>query len=118
MSALKWRNLEINIITDLEMEFSATTISISLLTRLSNAKILTNNPDLLLGIFHQIWTKERSFSRFGPIDRSSAPSSIESFKRRHLDTCLITIVVRKLCEWQASNPFLLIYKSTGSQHVF
>ena len=45
-SALKWGNLEINIITNFEMEFSATTISISLLARLTNAKILTNNSDL------------------------------------------------------------------------
>src|SRR6185312_9899961 len=114
MSALKWRNLEIDIITNLEMEFSATAISITLLTRLSNAKILTDNSDLILSIFYQIWTKEMSFSRFGLVDRSSTPSSIESFKWRHFDTCLITIIIGEFCEWQASNPFLFIYESTGS----
>ena len=113
MSALKWRDLEINIIANFEVEFSAATIGISLLARLSNAKILTIDLDLILSIFYQIRAKERLFSRFGPNDQSFAPSSLESFKRRHFDTCLITIIVGEFCKWQASNPFLFIYESTG-----
>jgi hypothetical protein len=52
MSALERRDLEIDMITNLEMEFMAATIGIGLLTGLSNAKIFTNNLDLVLGIFH------------------------------------------------------------------
>jgi hypothetical protein len=85
-------------ITNLEMEFTVATIGIDLLTGLSNAKIFMNNLDLVLGILHQIRAKERPFPGFGPIDRCSTPSSIESFKRRHFDACLVTIVVAKLRE--------------------
>ena len=113
-SALERRDLEIDIIAHLEMEFMAATIGVSLLTRLSNTKILMNNLDLVFGILHQIWTKERPFPRLGPIDRSPTPSSIEGFKRGHFDTCLITIVIGELREWQASNPFLFIDESTSS----
>jgi hypothetical protein len=113
-SALERRDLEIDMIAHLEMEFTAAMIGIGLLTRLSNVKIFTNNLDLVLGILHQIRAKERPFPRFGPIDRSPTLSSIEGFKGRHFDTCLITIVVGELREWQASDPFLLIDKNTSS----
>jgi hypothetical protein len=96
-------------IAHLEMEITAATISIGLLMGLSNAKIFRNNLDLVLGIFHQIHAKEMPFPRFGPIDRCSTPSSIEDLKRRHFDTCLVTIVIGKLRERQASDLFLLIY---------
>ena len=62
-SALKWRNLEIDIITNFEGELSATTISISFLARLSNAKILTNNSDL--GWKQKSWLYKVNFKELG-----------------------------------------------------
>ena len=114
MSALERRDLEIDIIAHLEVEFTVATIGISLLMRLSNAKVLTNNFHLLFGILHQIRAKERPFPGFGPIDGGPTSSSIEGFKGRYFDTRLITIIVGELRERQTSNPFLLIDESLSS----
>jgi hypothetical protein len=98
-SALERRDLEIDMIAHLEVEYTVAMIGISLLSRLSNAKILMNNFDLVLSILHQIQAKERPFLGFGPIDRSPTPSSIEGFKGRYFDTCLITIVIGEFRKW-------------------
>jgi hypothetical protein len=52
MSALERRDLKIDMITNLEMDFTAATIDVYLLTGLSNAKIFANNLDLVLGILY------------------------------------------------------------------
>ena len=76
-SALERRYFEIDIIAHLEVEITAATIGISLLTRLSDVKILMNNFHLVFGILHQVRAKERPFPGFGPIDGSPTSSFIE-----------------------------------------
>ena len=66
-SVLKWRNLEIDIIANLEVEFSTTTINISLLARLSNAKILMNNSDL--GWKQKSWLYKVNFKELAKTEK-------------------------------------------------
>jgi hypothetical protein len=94
--ALEWRDLEIDIVTHLEMKFTAATVGICLLARLSNAKIFTDNFHLILGILYLIRAKEGPFPGFGPIDGGPTSLSVEGFEGRHFDTCLITIVIGEL----------------------
>jgi hypothetical protein len=72
MSALERRDLKIDMITHLEMEFTAATIDVHLLTGLSNAKIFANDLDLVLA----------SFTKSGP-KKGLSPDSDQLIGIRH-----------------------------------
>jgi hypothetical protein len=55
----------------------------------------------LLGLGDEIGAKDYFLTRFDPVERASTTTTIECFKRYHPDALLITIVVRKLRQWQA-----------------
>src|SRR3954465_10628933 len=48
----------------------------------------------------------------------STSSSIEEFKRSHVQTRLKTIVIRKFGEWKRLLPILSERDNTSSEHVF
>jgi len=52
--------------------------------------------DLLLCFVHEIDAIILSLSGFYPIQWGSTPSTIQGFKWSHLDTLLITVVIREL----------------------
>jgi hypothetical protein len=118
LHSLERCDLEIGHISDVEGQFSPLGISVALLTRLCSFQTVTNELKLFLGFSKYIRSKHLAFSGLGPVERGSALSSIESFKRCHLKTGLIAVIIRELCEWQAIFPFGSISKNAGSKHVF
>jgi hypothetical protein len=60
--------------------------------------------DLLFGLLDNIGPKYLAFSSLGPVERGTALASVESFKRGHLQTSLVAIVVGELSERQAILP--------------
>jgi hypothetical protein len=56
------------------------------------------NPNLLFGLFDEVNTVVPPLPRFNPVQGSPTFLAIKCFKRSHLDTLLVTIVVRELCE--------------------
>jgi hypothetical protein len=60
--------------------------------------------DLLFGLLDDIGPKYLAFSSLGPVERGMALESIESFKRGHLQTSLVTVIVGKLRKRQTVFP--------------
>jgi hypothetical protein len=60
--------------------------------------------DLLFSLLDDIGPEYLAFSSLGPVERGTALASVESFKRGHLQTGLVTVIVGKLRKWQAVFP--------------
>jgi hypothetical protein len=73
--------------------------------------------DLFLCFPKYVWPEHLAFSGLSPIERGSASSPIEGFKRGHPKAGLITVVIGKLREGQAIFPFGSISENAGSKHV-
>jgi hypothetical protein len=86
-------------ISHVEGNRSSLRVSITFLPRLGCLQTILIELDLLLGLLNDIWAKDLAFSRFGPVERGTALASIEGFRRGHLQTSLVAIIVGKLCEW-------------------
>jgi hypothetical protein len=73
-------------------------VSITFLPGLGCLQTIPNELDLLFGLLNDIRTKDLAFSHFGPVERGTALVSVEGFKRGHLQTSLVAIIVGKLRE--------------------
>ena len=116
-SAPQRRDLEIDKVTHLKAQFMAATISIALLTRLCFFEPFANQFNMFFRFFDKGWSKELPFAYFRPVQRCSTPSPIKSFKRRHLEACLIAIVIGKLGKCQAFLPIGVVGQHTSSKHI-
>jgi hypothetical protein len=105
-------------ISDIESHFSTLGVGVALLMRLCSFQTVTDELNLFFSFSKYVGSKHLAFSGLRPVERGSALSSIESFKRCHLKTGLIAVIIRELCEWQAIFPFGSISKNAGSKHVF
>jgi hypothetical protein len=93
-------------------------VCIALLPSLSGSHIFLDSTNLSFGFFYKVNTVKSPFPRFHLVQRSSTLVSIQSFKRCHFDTHLITIVVRELSKWQPFLPRSLARDNARSKHVF
>jgi hypothetical protein len=71
-SATERRDLEIDMVSNLELEVSPTVICIALLSALGNPQILSYLSDSLLVLLDLSRAKEHSLSYLGPHQRGSA----------------------------------------------
>jgi hypothetical protein len=92
-------------------------VGIALLSGLGGLQTIPNELDLFFGLLNDIGPKYLAFSSLGPIKRGTALASIEGFKRGHLQTSLVAIVVGELREWQTVFPLGSIRQNTSSQHI-
>src|SRR3989337_2492961 len=87
-------------------------VVIALLSGLGCSKSFLNILDLPFSLKHQVRTKDATISCLGPVQRFAALPSVQCLKRRHLETCLIAVVVRKFRIWQTILPFGSMGEST------
>jgi hypothetical protein len=71
-SATERRDLEVDMISNLELEVSSTVICIALLSALGNPQIFSHLSYSLLGLLDLSRAKEHSLSYLGPHQRGSA----------------------------------------------
>src|SRR5664279_2013564 len=108
---------EISLFTNFIAHLSMMLVIVALLPRLSSLQVLANDANFFFSFIDHIRTKEWSFSGFGPIQRSSTSSSVESFKRRHAQTGLIAVVIREFGKWNIFLPILTEGDNTSLEHV-
>jgi hypothetical protein len=60
--------------------------------------------DYLLGLSDKVRAKYRPLSRLNLVERCKTSMTIQCFERRHLETLLITVVVRELNQRQKTCP--------------
>ena len=80
-------------ISDTESEVTTLGVSITLLTGLGSFESFTNKLNLFFSFTEGIWTEQFAFSGIRPIQGCTTLLAVKSFKRGHLQTRLITVVV-------------------------
>jgi hypothetical protein len=93
-------------------------IGIALLSWLRNPRVLYYHANLLLSFLQYVRSKNLPFSILILKQWSLAHTTIQHLERRHLQTILITIVVRELSIRHTLIPTSSVLQSTSSQHVF
>jgi hypothetical protein len=104
LHTLEWCHSKVDKISHIEGNRSSLRVGITFLPGLGCLQTIPNELDLLLGLLNDIRAKDLAFSHFRPVERGTALASVESFKRGHLQTSLVTIIVGKLCKWQTVFP--------------
>jgi hypothetical protein len=104
LHTLEWCDSKVDKISHIESDRSPLWVGVTLLSRLGCFQAIADELDLLFGLLDNVGPKYLAFSSLGPVERGTALASIESFKRGHLQTSLIAIVVGELSERQAVLP--------------
>jgi hypothetical protein len=71
-----------------------------------------------LSLHDKIWAKGHPLARFNPVQRCTTSAVVENFKRCHLETILITVIVRELSQWQTLVRTVLVVHHTRTEHIF
>jgi hypothetical protein len=104
LHTLEWCYSKVDKISHVEGNRSSFGVGITFLPRLGCLQTILNELDLLLGFLNDVRAKDLAFSGFRPVERGTTLASVESFKRGHLQTSLVTIIVGKLRERQIVFP--------------
>jgi hypothetical protein len=91
-------------VSHIEGDRSPLWVSITLLSGLGYFQTVADELDFLFGLLDNIGPKYLAFSSLGPVEKGTALASVESFKRGHLQTSLIAIVVGELSKRYAILP--------------
>jgi hypothetical protein len=101
-----------------ELERPPSFVGIACLSCLGRCQIGLDVVDYLFSLNDKVKTKDRPLTRLDPVHRCIAAMTIQSFERCHLETLLVTIVVRELSQWQTLVPFARVIQYTSSKHIF
>jgi hypothetical protein len=93
-------------------------VGIVLLAGLGRLQIGLNTMNNFLGLHDKIGTKGHLLTRVNPFQRCTTSTVVESFERCHLETFLITVVVREFSQWQALVPIVPIVHHKCTEHIF
>src|ERR1041385_3634511 len=93
LHTLQWGDSEIHKISNCKSHLSTLGVGITLLTRLSGLETFTNQLDLLFGLLQNIGSDNFPFSGLRPVQERATLPPIQSFKRGHLQTRLVAVVV-------------------------
>jgi hypothetical protein len=104
LHTLEWCDSKVDKVSHIEGDRSPLWVGVTLLSGLGFFQMVADELDLLFGLLDDIGPKYLAFSSLRPVERGTTLASIESFKRGHLQTSLIAIVVGKLSKWQAVLP--------------
>ena len=96
----------------------SSTHNLQLLSGLSHSQVVSNHSHLFFCVSKDIGSKHLSFISLIPEQRRSTFTSIQRLERCHLETLLVTVVVRELSIWQTLVPTSTILQCTSSQHIF
>jgi hypothetical protein len=96
---------EIGLITRLIDHIPVLAVIVAFLPRLCYLQVISNDSHCFFSLFDYIRAKDFPFTGFRLVERCSVSATIESFKRCHAQTGLITVVVGELSKWKAFFPF-------------
>src|SRR3954462_8796996 len=89
-------------------------IIVTLLTTLRSSHLLLNHLNLLSSLLYNFWPNHSTLTRFIPTQRRPTSPTIQSLKRSHTNTRMITIVVSKLDQRQIAIPSTSFFQHTST----
>jgi hypothetical protein len=101
-----------------ELKWSTSLVAIAFLSKLSNLQVGLDAVDYLHSLSDMVRTKDRPLTRVNLVLRHMTSAAIQCFEKLHLETLLITVIVRELNQQQTLVPFVLIVHHTSLEHIF
>src|SRR3954466_2135446 len=92
-------------------------VMITLLSTLRSFHLLLNHSNLLCSLLYNFWTDHNTLTRFVPTQRRPTSPTIQSLKRSHTDTRMITVVVGKFNQRQITIPSTSFFQHTSTQQI-
>src|SRR3954470_17498900 len=89
-------------------------VMIALLTTLRSFHLFLNHSNLLCSLLYNFRTNHSTLTRFVPTQRRSTSPTIQSLKRSHTDTRMITVVVGELNQRQITIPSPSFFQHTST----
>ena len=96
-----------HMVTHLELQFPSPDVCITLLPIMCCLNPFPDQLDLLYYLLDHLGSKHLSYACFIPADWRTTPPSVQSLERRHPDTHVVAIVVRKFYQRQMVLPRIL-----------
>jgi hypothetical protein len=106
---------KVHIVTNFKLKRLTSLIGIALLSGLGSIQAGLDVMDYPLGLSNKVWSNDRLVARLNLVQRCTTSATVKCFEQCHLETLLITVVVRELSQWKA---FVLIVWHTSSEHIF
>jgi hypothetical protein len=100
-----------------ELKQPTSLVSIAFLAISGSFQIGMDAVDYLFSLNEKVRTKDRPLARLDLVHRCTIAMAIQSFKRCHPETLLITVVVRELSQRQTLGPFVWVVQYTSSEHI-
>jgi hypothetical protein len=79
-----------------ELKWSTSLVAIAFLSKLSNLQVGLDAVDYLHSLSDMVRTKDRPLTRVNLVLRHMTSAAIQCFEKLHLETLLITVIVREL----------------------
>jgi hypothetical protein len=109
--------MKIHMVSNCESQGKMPLVGIVLLVGPRSLQIGLDTMIDFLSFHDKIRDKGHPLARFNPVDMCMPSTAIENFKRCHLETLLITVVVREFSQWQTLVPTVLIFHHTCTEHI-
>jgi hypothetical protein len=100
-----------------ELKQLASLVGIAFLAISGSFQIGMDAVDYLFSLNDKIRTKDRPLARLNLVHSCTIATTIQSFERCHLETLLITVVVRELSQCHTLVPFVRVVQYTSSKHI-
>jgi hypothetical protein len=100
--------MKVHVVVSFKLKCPTSLVGIAFLLRLGIIQVGLDAVDYLLSLSDKVRAKDHPPARLNPVQRCMTSVAIQCFERCHLETLLITIVVRELSQRQTLVPFVLI----------
>jgi hypothetical protein len=105
------------VVTCFELKRLASLVGIAFLAISGSFQIDMDTVDYLFSLNDKIRTKDRPLARLNLVHSCTIVTAIQSFERCHLETLLVTVVVRELSQCHTLVPFVRVVQYTSSEHI-
>jgi hypothetical protein len=100
--------MKVHVVTCFKLKWLGSLVGITFLSCLGSFQIGMDVVDYVFALNDKVRTKDRPLARLDLVHSCTTATAIQSFERRHSETLLITIVVRKLSQRQTLVPFVRV----------
>jgi hypothetical protein len=111
------RDTKIYVVSNGKGQWTTPLVGIVLLSRHGSLQVRLNTMYDFLGLCDWIKAKGHPLTRFNPVRRCVASVVIEFFERCHLETLLITVVIREFSQWQALVPTVSVVHHIRTEYI-
>jgi hypothetical protein len=100
--------MKVHAVACFELKWPASLVGIAFLLCVGSFYIGPDAVDYLFSLNDEVRAKDCPFAKLDPVHRCTTVTTIQSYEGCHLETLLITVVVREVSQRQTLVPFVCV----------